>query len=212
MKRKKLIIIGAGGHARIVIDTAILLHYNIEGIIDINYRGLIERILGYPVIGSMNMIDEFDPKKYEIFIAIGDNKIRKEHFDWVKDRNFNIPKIINPRAIISNNAQIEEGTLVNAGAIINCCVKINCNVIVNTGSIIDHETIIGSNTHIAPGVKIAGRCKIGSNTFVGIGAVIKDNIEIGDNCIIGAGSVVVNHIESNVIAYGVPAIITKVNK
>ncbi len=203
--KKEIVLIGAGGHARVIIDTAECLGFNISSIIDIGYKGKKETIIGYPVIGNISVLSSYNIDKIEVFIAIGDNKIRTEYFKIIKNMGFNIPVLIHPTAILSNYVSINEGVFVNAGSIINALSEIGKNTIINTGSIIDHEVKIGKNTHICPGVKIAGRVSIGNNTFIGTGTTIIDKIRIGDNVIIGAGSVVIKDVKSNSKVAGVPA-------
>jgi UDP-perosamine 4-acetyltransferase len=204
MQREKLIIIGAGGHTRVVIDIAELLGYEIKGIIDINYQNQNEKILTYPVIGNINILGKYDPREVNIFISIGDSKVRYNYYNKVKEIGFNIPTLIHPTAIISKHVIIGEGSLINAGVIINSKVKIGCNTIINTGSIIDHETIINDNVHVAPGCKIAGRVYIDDFSFIGIGTCIVDKIKIGKSVIVGAGTVVINDIDSGDIVAGIP--------
>ena len=208
-KNKKLIIVGAGGHARVIIETALLQGYFIEGIVDINFRGKPENILDVPIIGGFKKLYNFSSLDCHVFIAIGDNKIRAKYFILAKKKGFFLPPLQHPWSKISQFAKINSGVFINMGAMINSLAIINNNTIINTGAIVDHETEIGENCHIAPGVKISGRCKIGDNTFIGIGSSVKDKIYIGNNCIIGAGSVVVSNIPDNSLAYGIPAKIQK---
>ena len=203
-EQKDLIIVGAGGHARVVIDAAELQGFNILGIVDTNYHEQDETIINYKVIGGFSELEHFDRKATNVFIAIGDAKERAAHFVEAKRMGFSIPKIIHPTAILSKYVMIGDGVFVNAGAILNAKVVIGDNSIVNTGSIIEHEVQLGEHSHIAPGCKIGGRVKIGNFTCIGIGSTIIDKIKIGDNVVIGAGSIVISDIESNSTVVGTP--------
>jgi acetyltransferase EpsM len=203
--KKPILIIGSGGHSRVVIDIAISIGFNIIGVIDINYNNNDEEnIFDFPVIGGVSKIDNFDPISTEIALAIGNTELRSDYFSNLQNSGYKIVSLISPLSHVSNHVQIGNGVLINTGAIINAGVTVNDNVIINTGAIIEHEVIIGKNTHVGPGVKIGGRVKIGNNSFVGIGSTIKDYINIGDNAQIGAGSVIIRDVESNTIVYGVP--------
>ena len=203
--KDKLLIVGAGGHTRVVIDTAEKNKYEIIGIIDINFTGKKEKIFGYDVLGNFDFIKKYEIENINCFIAIGDNSKRKKYYNMVKDLGCKIPNLIHPTAVISDYIDLSEGVFINAGCIINAGAIIGKNVIINTGSIIDHEVKIGDFSHIAPGCKIGGRVKFGAMTFVGIGTDIIDQIDIGENVIIGAGSVVVNSIAPNITVVGIPA-------
>lgn len=206
-----LILIGAGGHSRVIIDAIKSnfgwVNYRINGIIDINYNDKSNKtpIFDIPIIGGFEQINQFDKNITSIIISIGDNNLRKQYFNEVKNKGFKLQTIIHRTAIVSKYSNIGYGTFINAGAIVNADCKIGDNVIINTGSIIEHECKIGDNVHIAPGVKLAGRINIGNDTFVGIGSVIIQNINIGNNVLIGAGSVVTKDIIDNKKVAGIPA-------
>lgn len=201
---KNIIIVGAGGHARVVIDAAENVGLNILGILDIEYKNQNENILGYDVLGDFSVIERYDCKDVMVMIAIGDNKLRSQYFYRALKLGFFLPAIIHPTAIISKHAYLGMGVFVNAGVIINAKADIHDNTIINTGSVIDHEVFIGKHCHIGPGVKIAGRVQIGDYAFVGIGASVIDKITIEENVIIGAGSVIIENIESNSTVVGIP--------
>lgn len=204
-QNKDLIVIGAGGQARIVIENAELSKLKILGIIDINYSGEEEYILGYKVLGGEDELRCFDINQVSTVIAIGDNSLRRKYFDKLKNRGFSILTIINPHAMISRYATIGEGVFISTAAIINTKAVIEENSIINSAAIIEHETHIGKDCHIGPGVKIAGRVKISDGVFVGIGSSIIDKVKIGSDCVIGAGSVVINDVPSNTTFAGIPA-------
>jgi sugar O-acyltransferase (sialic acid O-acetyltransferase NeuD family) len=204
MKKDDLIIIGSGGHARVVIDTAEQSGFNILGIIDINYKNNDEKIIGYNIIGNFTALSKFLPNKTSIIIALGDSKLRSKFFYNCLEQGYNLPSIIHPTSIISKHVKIGKSVFINAGVIINSEVDIGDNSIINTGAIIDHECNIGKHCHIGPGVKVAGRVRIGEHTFVGIGSTIIDKITIGNNVMIGAGSVIIRDIESDSTVVGIP--------
>ncbi|MFK8038661.1 MAG: acetyltransferase [Crocinitomicaceae bacterium] len=206
IKEKEIIIVGAGGHARVVIEIANLLGYVVKGIIDLNFDGQSEIILGVNVIGGVDKLKNIS-KDTNIAIAIGDNKIRSKYVLALKKEGFSLPVLIHPAAIVSKTSVIGNGSLICAGVIITTEVKIGIGSIVNTGSIIDHESEIHDFVHVAPGVCIAGRTKIGRFTFIGIGSSIIDKIEIDENVSIGAGSTIVKNIPSNSKVVGVSKLI-----
>ena len=200
---KELVIIGAGGHARPVVEIAQLNNINLVGIVDTNFSGNDERILGAKVIGGMDVLNNYDFNRTALFLAIGDNIERKELTESLINKGFEIMTLVHPNAIVSSSAELDSGVLVCAGAIINPLASVGIGTIVNTGTIIDHETQIGAFCHLAPGVKIAGRVKIGDQSFIGIGSSVIDKIQIGEEAVIGAGSVVIKNIPGKTRVVGV---------
>lgn len=201
----ELIIVGSGGHARIVIDAAEQAGFLVLGIIDINYKNQAENILGYPVLGGFSELKKYDTKRTSLGMALGDGQQRAQCFHEVERLGFDVKTIIHPTATISKHAHIGKGVLINAGVFVNAGAQIGIDAIVNTAAIVEHEVTIGDHSHVGPGARVAGRVSIGEFTFVGIGATIIEKITIGDRVTIGAGSVVIRNIESNSTVAGVPA-------
>jgi UDP-perosamine 4-acetyltransferase len=200
---KKLIIIGAGGHARSVMDIALQnADYEIAGCIDPKPG----EVLGKPVIGSDNDLETFFAEGIRhIFVAIGSNSLRHRLFDQVLSIGFEPVNVISRYATLSPRSHLGKGICIMAGAVINVNTVIDDNSIINTRCSIDHDCHIGKSSHIAPGVTLSGTVKIGDGVHVGTGASLIDKISIGDWAYIGGGAVVVDDIPSGVMAYGIPA-------
>lgn len=202
--KDKLIIIGAGPHAKVITD--ILQQsgqYEIVGLID----GLDkEGFLGLKVIGDDNCLKMlFQQGVSKAFIAIGSNRIRKRLFEIAQGIGFEIINAISKNAIISPYVKLGSGIAVMPGAVINVDTVIGDGCIVNTNSSIDHDGRIGNFVHVAPGTSIAGNVSLGDETFCGVGCRIIDGIKIGRNVMVGAGAVVISDIEPDCTIVGVPA-------
>lgn len=201
---KKVVIIGAGGHAKVIADIIEKKGDLIEGFLDDNIEKDRKIICQYKVLGKIEdclQITKQD-KNVEFVIAIGDNFIRKQIANKYKLKYYTA---IHPSAQIGIDVQIEEGTTVMANSCLNSSAIIGKHCILNTGSIIEHDNIIEDFVHISPKVALGGTVKIGEGTHIGIGAIVKNNINICSNCIVGAGAVVVKNIEEAGIYVGVPA-------
>ncbi len=200
---KNVVIIGAGGHAKVIADIIKKSGDTIVGFLDDNKKIGEHIILNYKVIG--NLADRISISKsnpdYEFIIAIGDNKKREE---ISHSPNLKFYTAIHPSAQIGLDVEIQEGTVIMANACINSSAKIGKHCIINTGAIIEHDNIIEDFVHISPNVALGGTVKIGKSTHVGIGSTIKNNITICENCKIGAGAVVVKDIEKEGTYIGVP--------
>ena len=196
----KIILIGAGGHARSCIDVIELSNqFEIAGFID-SYASNRKVDLKYPLIGEDKDLEKLRNKYQNVMIAIGQmksSKIRSQMYSKLSNLNFTLPSIISPLAYVSKHSQIGEGTIVMHGAIINANAKIGKNCIINSQSLIEHDTFIGDNCHVSTGAKVNGEVSIGHGTFIGSGAIIKQCVVIGHECIIGAGTFVHKNISSN---------------
>lgn len=204
--KEKVVLIGAGGHAKVIID---ILNqngnYEIIGCLDKSYREK-GKILGCDVIGDDSMI----PKLYsrgikKAFVALGDNKLRHRISKNLISRGFSLVNAISEKSYIARSVRLGSGIAVMAGAVINPDTIIGDNVIINTNVSIDHDCNIGESCHIAPGANLSGNVSIGVGTFLGTGCKVRDKINIGEWSVVGVGSAVVGDIPSHSLAYGVPA-------
>jgi sugar O-acyltransferase (sialic acid O-acetyltransferase NeuD family) len=205
---KKIILVGGGGHCKVVTDTILLENqYEIVGITDLKKK-IGEKVCGLPIIGTDDVLEYYPKKGVKFCIialgSIGNLNVRINLYNKIRKFGFKFPNIIHTHSIVSKFTKIGEGNYIAAGAIINAGVSIGNNCIINTGAIIDHDCKIGDFVHIAPGVVISGGTEIGNYSHIGPGSSIIQCIKIGENTMIGAGSVVVNNIGDNAVAYGNP--------
>ncbi|MCJ8341348.1 MAG: acetyltransferase [Cetobacterium sp.] len=200
---KEIIIIGSGGHAKVIIDILERSNKKIYGILDDDLNKKELKVLGYSILGTTKDIEQYK-QNYSFIIGIGNNTIRKKIA--IENKDLNYEQAIDPSAIISKNIKIGTGTVIMPGVIINIDSKIGNHCIINTGAIIEHDNIIEDYVHISPGVSLGGTVKIGETTHVGIGSKVINNIEIKGNVKVGAGAVVINNIQENILVIGVPAI------
>jgi len=196
----KILLIGAGGHARACIDVIETeSQFDIAGLIEKNNK-INNANLGYSIIGTDDDLKVLRTQYSNALITVGQiksPKIRIKLYQLLKELDFTLPVIISPHAYVSKHAQIGEGSIIMHGAIVNANTKIGQNCIINNHSLIEHDAIIGNNCHIATSTIINGEVSIGNGTFIGSGTVTKQSISIGKNCVIGAGIVLKNNIESN---------------
>lgn len=205
MSNKQLVIIGAGGHAKVVLDTAYECGWQNIMVLD-DYANDEQSLLDLPITGKSDLIgNSILPSQHILILAIGNNSIRAKMHQQFKQQGFDFATLIHPRAIVSRFAQIEEGSVVFAQAVIQAQARIGKSVIINTAASIDHDCCIDDFAHISPHAALAGNTHIGTQTWVGIGAVTRQGIHIGRCCIIGAASAVVSNIADGIQAYGVPA-------
>lgn len=205
--KKKLILIGGGGHCRACIDVIEQIQeFDIFGILE-NDDLIGQNVLGYPVIGTDEDVPKYVRLGYSFLVGVGQIKsaeIRKKIFEFLKKNKANIVTIVSPSAYISKHAEIGEGTIVMSNVNVNAGVKIGSNVILNTGATIEHDTTIGSHVHVSTHAVINGDCNIEDEVFIGSNATISNQINIAKSGVIGAGAVVVKDIIEKGIYIGNP--------
>jgi len=209
---KKLVLLGAGGHGKVVGEIAEQMQKwdNIE-FLDDNFPD-ISKHLNWKITGKFLDYDNFDKSEAEFGVSIGDNHIRSDLINKLSKAGFQCPKLIHPAAVISRNVEIGSASVIMPNVTINtdCIVEEGC--IINSASIIEHDCRIRKGAHISPGAKLGGNVKVGECSWVGIGASILPGVKLGRNVTIGAGAVVINNIEDGVTAVGNPArIVAKPN-
>lgn len=193
---KKLLIIGASGHGKVIADIAVRNGY--EEIVFLDDDETIIECAGFPVVGKTSEAKYIEGDKV---VAIGNAKIRERIQGELK----NIVTLIHPSAVISRRVEIGEGTVVMAGAVINSDAVIGKGCIINTGASVDHDCRIADFVHVSVGVHVAGTCIIGERTWIGAGATVSNNVNICGNCMIGAGAVVIKDIGKPGTYIGCPA-------
>lgn len=205
----KIVIIGGGGHAKVVIELIRSRNeYEIVGILDPQLeRGT--RVLDVEVLGSDAQLDELLAQGVQNAAvglgSWGDNSIHGRIFKNLKDKGYHVPALIHQHAIVSNHVAIGEGSQIMAGAVIQPNTVIGSNTVINTGSIIEHDCRIGDGVYTGSRVACSGFVTIGNDCFIGSGVTIIPQIKISKFSFIAAGAVVVSDIEEAQKVRGVPA-------
>ncbi len=201
---KRLAILGASGHGKVVADAAELCGWEEIVFYDDAYPEK-SRAGGWVIRGNtvslLQSLAVFDG----VIVAIGDNRIRAEKLSELSDKGAALVSMIHPSALISQYAKIGAGSVVFAKAVVNVDAHIGKGVILNTACTVDHDCKLGDAVHISPGANIAGAVSIGSRSWVGIGACVRQCVEIGEDVVVGAGAVVVNDIDNKAVVVGNPA-------
>lgn len=205
---KRLAILGASGHGKVVADTAELCGWDDvvffdDAWPDLNSNGC------WSVIGDTQSLIQNRESFHGAVVAIGNNALRLAKLEQLQAAKIPLVSIFHPNSVISQYANIKLGSVVFAGAVINVDVMIGKGAIINTSATIDHDCVLGDAVHISPGANLAGNVHVGSLSWIGIAATVKQGITISENVVVGAGSAVISNVKTGVKVVGVPAKIKK---
>ncbi len=197
--RNRLIIIGAGGHGKVIADIALK-----NGYTDIVFADdkTVGSCIDIPIAYTSEQLQEQNDGNTDFIIAVGNNKVRqkiaeKYLLNWVT--------LVHPSAQIGMCVELGAGTVVMAGAVINSCATVGKHCIINTCAVVEHDNQIQDYVHISPNAVLGGTVCVGERTHIGIGAMVKNNVKICKNCTVGAGAVVVKNLQEETIYVGIPA-------
>jgi len=196
---KPVIVLGAGGHAKVLLDLLRLQRRTILGLVTPDLEKGCE-CLGYEVLGDDDELRKYNPSDIDLVNGIGSlpfQELRWNVSSKVRSWGFMLSNVVHPSAIISSDVSFDEGVQIMAGCVIQPGCSIGYDTIINTGSIVDHDCTIGKNTHIAPGCVLSGGINIGKSTHIGTGTRIIQNVKIGQGSVVAAGATLYKDVEEN---------------
>jgi sugar O-acyltransferase (sialic acid O-acetyltransferase NeuD family) len=204
------IILGGGGHARVLIDILQLQGAVIIcGILDADRQRWGQEMMNVPVLGGDDRLSEMVEKGVSAFVVgvggVGDNRPRQRLFEWGCSHRLQPLTVIHPAAIRSAWSEIGAGAQILPGAIVNPGAVIGVNVIVNSGAIVEHDCQIGDHVHIASGARLTSGVKVERLAHIGAGATLRQGVSVGEAAIVGAGAVVIRDVPPHTVVAGVPA-------
>lgn len=206
MIKKRVILIGGGGHAKVLYE--IIKFHNLEVEAICSPCNVVPALNSYPCLRSDEEVLNYSPREFTLVNGIGSVSLpykRKSIYEYFKNNGYEFNTLIHPSAIISSDVEISEGAQIMAGSVIQTGTKIGFNTIINTRASIDHDCQIGSHAHIAPGVTLSGDVHVGETVHIGTGTTVIQGISIGSGSLIGAASLVLKNFGEGLTAYGIPA-------
>jgi sugar O-acyltransferase (sialic acid O-acetyltransferase NeuD family) len=194
----RLLVVGAGGHAKVVVDAAEEAGFEIAGVIGTESDA--PEILGHPVSHDREGVqaDAF-------IVAIGDNALRARYYAEYQSSGLAATSVVHPSAIVGRDVTIGGGTFIAAGTIVNAGARIGADTILNTGCSVDHDCVIGDHSHIGPQVGLCGGVTLGEGVLFGVGACASPGASVGAWSVVGAGAAVVGALPADSVCVGVPA-------
>jgi sugar O-acyltransferase (sialic acid O-acetyltransferase NeuD family) len=213
-ERKICVILGGGGHAKVLIETFEAGGLGIpHAVLDSDRKRWGKKLLGVPILGDDGLLPELIKQGANCFmVGLGstrDNGPRKRLFGLGLAHSLKALTLMHPTAICSPWASLGRGSQILPGCIINAGATLGANVIVNSGAIVEHDCQLHDHVHLAIGARLSGGVQVGSGAFIGAGATVKEGISVGKNAIVGAGSLVLKDVAPQAIVAGVPARLLK---
>ncbi|MDG2521280.1 acetyltransferase [Caulobacter segnis] len=207
MSAGPVIVLGAGGHAKVVIELLRASGHEVFGVLDADPTP--RTVVDAPVIGDDSRLESLKAEGVtHAFIAIGDNGLRLRLGRKAQRAGLELVNAVSPFARVSPSARLGVGIAIMAGAVINAESDIRDLAIINTGAVIDHDGLICEAAHVAPGCALAGDVTVGQRAFLGVGSSVIPGRHIGEDAVVGAGACVVHDIPASALAMGVPARVT----
>jgi len=201
-----VIVIGGGGHAKVLVSALLLRERSVLGFVDPNLE--LPPLLGARHLGDDSAVFGHPPDSVQLVNGVGSTsstRNRRNVYDRFVQRQYCFATVIHPSAVVAPEVQIEDGGQVFAGAVVQAGCRLGTNVVVNTGARVDHDCIIDSHAHVAPGVTLCGAVHVGSGAHIGAGATVIQGIRIGAGSVVGAGALVIRDVPQGAKVVGVPA-------
>lgn len=205
---RPVIVIGAGGHGKVVAATLLAMGEDVLGFADGAPVLVGKSVLGLPVLGGDEIVHGRGPEAVRLAMGIGSvgsTALRRRLFDAFVSAGFEFVGLLHPLAVTAPGLIRGEGAQVMAGAVLQPDVWLGRNAVVNTGACVDHDCRLGDHCHIAPGAVLCGGVNVGAGAHVGSGATLLQGIEIGAEAVIGAGAVVLGSVPIGAVVVGNPA-------
>jgi sugar O-acyltransferase (sialic acid O-acetyltransferase NeuD family) len=201
-----LILVGAGGHARVLLSTLLLLSRRVLGFVDPGQTRA--DLLGIPYLGDDDAVTGYDQDEVLLVNGVGSvasiaNRLRA--YEFFRKCGYRFASVIHPNAIIAPEIRLADGVQIMAGAILQTGSVVEENCIINTAASIDHDCVIHAHAHVAPGAVLSGNVHLGARAHIGVGAVVIQGVQIGSDAIVGAGAVVLSDVRESCTVVGVPA-------
>ncbi len=203
----EIIVVGAGGHGRVVLDALLASGARVYGLLDLELAAGSE-VMGVVVLGGDEVLDSLASARYRLANGLGANPstvARAALHQRLSRLGCRFTSVVHPSAVVGRATEVGEGSQIMARAVVQCGSRIGRNVVVNTAAVLDHDVVIEDDAFIAPGAVLCGAVELGRGVFIGAGAVLLPGVRVGANAVIAAGAVVCVEVPAGGVFSGVPA-------
>lgn len=207
VRARPLIVIGAGGHAKVLLDVLLAQSCKVLGLVTPDWRVALSPLPGVPILGDDEALWGYPPDTVQLVNGVGSVDLsgrRRMVFEKFNNAGYHFATVIHASAIISPYSHLGEGVQIMAGAIVQAGSFLGDNTILNTKASLDHDCQIGRHVHIAPGATLSGGIRVDDRVHIGTGAIVIQGLHIAADTIIGAGTLVLKNIPAGAKVIGVP--------
>ncbi len=207
-----VMVVGAGGHASVLLDALRAARRSVFGLCDIDPDAATARLPDENILGDDSVALSMPADSFLVAVGVGSTRAdgaRRTLCRKFMARGFRLATIVHPSAVVSPGAEIASGAQIMAGAVIQPGTVIGANAVINTGATVDHDCRIGAHAFIAPGVTLCGGVSVGEEAFIGAGATVLEYRSVGDGSAVGGGALVNRDVEAGTTVCGVPARLLK---
>lgn len=206
MAKTILIVIGASGHGKTIVEAARATQAWADVQICDDAPGMVGTVLlGTIVRNGKAWLSTLEPDDFDVAIGVGDNALRGHMAAWLDQHHLRLRSVIHPAASVSPSARLGDGVFIAAGAVVGTETRIGRGAIVNTAASVDHDCDVGAFVHIGPGAHLCGGVIVGAGSLIGVGSAVAPLVRIGRDCRLGAGAALVRPLADGLTAIGVPA-------
>lgn len=205
---KPVLVLGAGGHAKVLVGALLRLGLPIRGLLDADPARQGGKVLGQPVLGGDAYLDGVDPASLLLVNGLGSVALpqaRQRLYERFTAKGFQFASVIDPASFVSPDVELAPGVQIMAGAVVQPGCRLEANCIINSRASLDHDCEIGAHAHLAPGVVLSGAVRVGEGSHLGTGAVVIQGCRIGPGSLVAAGAVVVRDVAAGQRVAGLPA-------
>lgn len=203
-----VIVIGAGGHAKVLIDALRSRAVPLLGIVEADSRRHGQMLLDVPIVGDDDAVLGMAADSLLLVNGVGSVRVsaaRRRLYESFKAKGYRFATVVHVSAIVAADVALAEGAQIMAGSVLQTGSRIGENAIINTRVAVDHDCEIGNHVHVSPGATLCGGVVVGDGAHIGAGATVIQGVRIGSNCMVAAGAVVIRDIPDGVTVAGVPA-------
>ena len=202
-----MVIVGAGGHGKVVLEVVRAAgRYEPVGFVDADPSLTESYVAGLPVLGSINVVPGLRRQGVRrAIVAIGDNRTRLHYAEMLREQGVELVNAVHPAAFVSPTARLGRNVVIAPMAAVATEARVGDSAIINTSAVVDHECDVGEGAHVCTGAALAGRVRVGRGAFVGAGARVIQCRSVGEFAVVGAGAVVIRDVPECTTAVGVPA-------
>lgn len=211
MSLPSVIVVGAGGHARVVADALLAAGRTVLGFTDREARLHGSHVLGLPVLGDDSVLALHDRQNVELALGLGtvgvaqDTLLRRRLQQTLQGQGWRMALVRHPSATVSAFAQVQPGAQLLAACVVQAGAYIGEGCIVNTAAVVEHDSSVGDYTHVAPRALLCGQVVVGACSHIGAAAVVRQGLQLGEQTVVAAGAVVVQNCDGHALLVGVPA-------